>query len=350
MFSKENKIKSFIFGAKKIIIFAQKTIVMAIITEKYVNPFTDFGFKKLFGEEPNKDILIDFLNCLLPNQTIVDLTYGRVDRIGLSEENRKAVFDIYCQNDRGEQFIVELQKAKQNYFKDRSIFYTTFPIQQQAVPGSDWDFKLQAIYFVGVLDFVFDDKDKDKTVVSEIKLMDTQKHTVFYDKLTFIYLQMPNFNKPESALETRFDKWLYALRFLSKLQNRPKALQERIFEKLFTIAEVAKLNETERYDYEESVRVYRDIKNSIDTAFDEGKMEGEQIGIKKGEKIGIEKGKAEGKAEGFMITALRAIYKNKLDDDEIAELTGLPTTTIVQLRQLVVKYGEQAETHLEEIN
>ena len=249
---------------------------MAEIIEKYVNPFTDFGFKKLFGEEPNKDLLLDFLNSLLPDQKITDLTYNRVDRLGATEEHRKAIFDLYCENDKGEKFIVELQKVKQKYFKDRSLYYSTFPIQEQAVRGSDWDFKLKAVYFVGILDFVFDDENKDKTVVTEAKLMDTRKNEVFYDKLTFMYLQMPNFNKQETELQNHFEKWLFVLRYLSKLQDRPRALQEKIFEKLFSVAEIAKFKPEERMDYEESVKGYRDTKNSIDTAKDEGKVEGRE--------------------------------------------------------------------------
>ncbi len=242
---------------------------MQFINEKYVNPFTDFGFKKLFGDEPNKDLLIDFLNSLIPDQKISKLTYNRVDRLGLTEENRKPIFDLFCENEKGEKFIVEIQKVKQKYFKDRSLFYSTFPIQEQAIMGQNWDFKLNAVYFIGILDFVFDDEDKDKQIVTEVKLLDTNNNKVFYDKLTFIYIQMPNFNKKETELENHFEKWLFVLRYLQNLQKRPKALQEKIFDKLFKIAEIAKFNKDERMDYEESIKVYRDLNNSINTAVEE---------------------------------------------------------------------------------
>lgn len=100
--------------------------------EKYINPFTDFGFKKIFGEEANKDLLMDFLNELVPDRgRITDLTYLKNEQLGVSPVDRKAVFDLYCQTDSGERFIVEIQKAKQKYFKDRSIYYATFPIQSR---------------------------------------------------------------------------------------------------------------------------------------------------------------------------------------------------------------------------
>jgi predicted transposase/invertase (TIGR01784 family) len=238
--------------------------------ERYINPFTDFGFKRLFGEEANKDLLADFLNELLRKEkgNIKTLTYLKNEHLPYFGE-RKAIFDIYCENEAGEKFIVEIQKVKQNFFKDRTVYYSTFPIQEQAVRG-DWNFRLQAVYTVGILDFIFDDKDKDKTVVTEVKLMDIEKKKVFYDKLTFIYLQMPNFSKTEDGLETHFDKWLYVIKNLPKLQDRPVKFQERVFEKLFKLAEIEKFGYEERTAYEDSLKVYRDLKNSVDTAREEG--------------------------------------------------------------------------------
>jgi len=272
-----------------------------MIRDRYVNPFTDFGFKRLFGEEPNKDLLLDFLSELLRKEkgNIKEITYLKNEHLSHIGE-RKAIFDIYCENEEGEKFIVELQKAKQDFFKDRSVFYSTFPIREQAVRG-DWNFELKAVYTIGILDFLFNDADKDKTVVSEVRLMDTDKKTVFYDKLTFIYLQMPNFTKTEDGLETHMDKWLYVIRNLSDLQDRPKKLQERVFKKLFKIAEIEQLTREERMIYEDSLKVYRDLKNTVDTAEKIGIKKGEKIGIKKGEKIGIKKGEKIGIKKGEKI-------------------------------------------------
>jgi predicted transposase/invertase (TIGR01784 family) len=103
---------------------------MGEFVEKYINPFTDYGFKRLFGEEPNKELLLDFLNELLKEEQgeIIELTYLKNDKLGNSEEERKAIFDLYCENEKGEKFIVELQKTKQKFFKDRTVYYSTFPI------------------------------------------------------------------------------------------------------------------------------------------------------------------------------------------------------------------------------
>ncbi|MCC6411256.1 MAG: Rpn family recombination-promoting nuclease/putative transposase [Saprospiraceae bacterium] len=242
------------------------------LQDKYINPFTDFGFKKLFGSEPNKDLLIDFLNQVLPGKhRIKDLTYARTEQLGNSETDRKAIFDLYCIGENGERFIVEMQKAKQNFFKDRSVYYSSFPIQEQAKKG-DWNYQLAAVYMVGILDFTFSEDEVELEVRHEVQLKD-HKCRVFYDKLTYIYLEMPNFSKAEGDLQNNFDKWMYVLQQLPYLQNRPLALQDRVFQKLFEAAEIAKFTPDEKIKYEESLKYYRDLKNVVDTSFDEGKAE-----------------------------------------------------------------------------
>src|SRR5215510_11501264 len=252
---------------------------MTISTEKYINPFTDFGFKKLFGTEVNKDLLMDFLNELIHSEgKITELSYLNSEQLGRSEVDRRAVFDIYCQTETGETFIVEMQQTRLNFFKDRSVYYASFPIRDQGMRG-DWDYSLKSVYTVGVLNFIFNESRHDQSYYhSEVKLMDTRKNTVFYDKLTFIYLEMPKFNKRVEELETRFEKWLYVLKNLSRLQELPSQLQERIFEKIFRVAEIAKMDRREIAEYEDSLKRYRDLYSALETA----KMEGEKTGIMKG--------------------------------------------------------------------
>jgi predicted transposase/invertase (TIGR01784 family) len=248
---------------------------MSTLSDKYINPLTDFGFKKLFGTEPNKALLIDFLNQILPEKhKIKDLHYSRNEQMGLNELDRKAIFDLYCVGESGERFIVEIQKAKQNYFKDRSIYYSSFPIQEQSQKG-DWEYKLQPVYTVGILDFIFDDHKSEEELFHLIELKN-QKCEVFYDKLKFIYIELPKFKKKEEELESQFDKWLYVFRHLSHLQDRPQKLQDKIFKKLFEAAEIAKFTPEERDAYEESLKYYRDLKNVVDTSREEGREEGRE--------------------------------------------------------------------------
>ena len=250
------------------------------LKDKYIDPFTDFGFKKLFGEECNKDLLLDFLNELLHKEEgkIVSLSYIKNENSGASKEDRKAVFDIHCENEKGEKFIVEMQKSKQKFFKDRTLYYSTFPITMQA-PSGIWDFELKAVYTVAILNFEFDEDKNDKDKYRyDVMLSDIETHKVFYDKLTFIYLEMPKFNKTVDELETRFEKWLYVIKNLQRLDNIPDKLREKIFEKFFVAAEVAKLSSNEIIDYITSLNSYRDLQNCMDTAKEEGKTE-EKLGI-----------------------------------------------------------------------
>lgn len=239
--------------------------------ERYINPLTDFGFKKLFGTESNKMLLIDFLNQILPDSKIKDLSYSSGEKQGLTKLDRKAVFDLYCIGDKGERFIVEMQKAKQNFFKDRSVFYASFPIQEQGKRNL-WNYRLDPVYSVGILDFIFDDHKNEKNFLHIVELKN-QRCEVFYDKLKFVYLELPKFNKKEENLETHFDKWMYVFTHLSQLQDRPKKLQDRVFAKLFEAAEIAKFTTKEREAYEESLKYYRDIKNVVDTSREEGVKE-----------------------------------------------------------------------------
>ncbi len=246
---------------------------------RFINPFTDFGFKKIFGEEPNKELLIDFLNQLLIEQDIEikSLTYKKTNHLGATDLDRKVVFDLYCENEKGEKFIVEMQKAKQSFFKDRTLFYSTFPIQEQGIKSNHWNYKLTAVFAVAVLDFTFSDKDHDKTIVNRVQLIDKESCKVFYDKLTFIFIQIPNFNKNIDELETRLDQWLYLLKNLEKFDRIPEKIKDRIFRKVFEIAEYQALSNDERAAYQDSLKYYRDLKNSLDTAELDGFQKAENL-------------------------------------------------------------------------
>lgn len=243
--------------------------------ERYINPHTDFGFKYLFGTELNKDLLISFLNTLLQGeQTVKDVSYQNSEHLGISQDSRRAIFDVYCTNERGEKFIVEMQNVYQQFFKDRSVYYSTFPIREQAERG-DWNYRLTAVYTIGILNFVFhEDRHSPDCFHHKVMLMDVDRHEVFFDKVTFIYLELPKFNKTENELVTMFDKWMYVLKNLSRLMERPAALQERVFEHIFQTAEIARFTSDELMEYEQSMTAYRDIVNAVDTAREEGLVEG----------------------------------------------------------------------------
>ena len=243
-----------------------------ILQDKYINLLTDFGFKRVFGTEPNKRLLIDFLNTLLPtHHQIRDLTFRNTENLGSTAIDRKAIFDIYCQAESGERFIVEIQKAKHNFFKDRSIYYSTFPIQEQALKG-DWNYQLSAVYTVGILDFIFDDHKEDSDFFHIVELKN-QRCEVFYDKLKYIYIELPKFKKSLEELETHFDKWMYLLKHLADLTDRPTVLQEEIFNELFETAEIANFTRNDQEVYENSLKYYRDWYSVSASLKEEGRLE-----------------------------------------------------------------------------
>ena len=290
------------------------------IHERYVNPYTDFGFKKLFGTEPNKELLISLLNALFdhsaqqspdePRQVVKDLRYLPTEKMEVYGE-RRAVFDVYCEGENGERFIVEMQKASQDFFKDRSVFYSAFPIIEQGKVGSDWDFHLNNVYTVGILNFVFPGNEYGKDCFHhEVKLMDVEDKHVFYDKLTYVYLEMPKFSKTEDELISMYDKWLFVLKNLTRLMERPAALQERVFTRFFEQAEIARFTPDESRIYEESLKQYRDLRNVVSSAERRGRVEG-----RADEKANIARRM---KAKGFAT-------------EDIAEIAGLTTEEIYRL-------------------
>ena len=248
---------------------------MRRIEERYISLLTDFGFKRIFGTKPNKDLLINFLNSLFEGfQVIKDVKYLNSEHVGDVYAERKAIFDVYCENERGEKFIVEMQNAYQRYFKDRSLFYSTFPIREQAPKGAEWNFKLEHVYTVALLNFDLKEEAFDQDDINhDVGLLDKKTHKVFNDKLSFKYVEIAKFDKTEDELVTLYDKWLYVLKNLSRLDERPAALKEKVFTKLFKEAEIAKFTPTELKEYEDSLKAYRDVKNSIDTALEKGREE-----------------------------------------------------------------------------
>ena len=298
---------------------------------RFINPYTDFGFKKLFGEEASKDLLADFLNTLLPERhQIQTLEFRNPELLGPAPADRRAVFDIYCENDKGEQFIVEMQKAEQENFKDRSLYYVSHPIRAQGQTGKKWKFNLKTVYFIGILDFIYDKTDPDPLLITEVSLKN-QHGKEFYDKLKMIYIQMPLFKTKEASLKTHRDKWLYFLKNLPDLERIPSIMKEKVFRKAFKKAELAAMPEKEREVYEHNLHDYWTYLATIETAENKGIAKGLAKGRAEGITKGIAIGKAEGRAENSIDIA-RNMKKDGVDPKTIAKYTGLSPEEIKRLK------------------
>ena len=316
-----------------------------IVNTKYINPYTDFGFKKLFGTPLNKDLLISFLNALfdkskdIRRDKIVDIQYLNTEQLGRTEADRKAVFDVYCTTKKGAKFIVEMQNAFQDFFKDRSIYYASFPIRDMAkkdTKDEKWNFELQPIYAVGILNFVFKDEEqmgKDGKPIKGSKVIQEN----------FTYLEMPKYKKTIEQCKTLYDKWIFVLKNLSRLLERPRELQERVFKRVFEQAEIARYTPEEHLAYQESLKNYWDFgsieSSAINTGIRRGRAQGLAEGLAQGRAEGLAEGRAEGEkigvekgAKSASIAIARSLKaKGLMSNADIAELTGLSPDDVSNL-------------------
>jgi len=293
------------------------------IKERYIDPFTDFGFKWLFGTEENKELLISFLNDLLDiEDKIVDIEYRNLEKLGLNIIDRKAIFDVFCTDEKNNNFIVELQRSKQKYFKDRSVYYTSFPIQEQSKRG-DWDYELKKVYFVGILEFNMVENEHNDNYLTKVQLCDTATNEPFYEKLTYYYIEMPKFKKSEEELSNHLDYWLYTLSNINNLDKIPQSFKDdKLIHQAFDVAEFLALPKEQQFSYQQDLKARLDYKNVMDYAKEMAKEEGLQEGLKEGKEVGLKEAKID-------------IAKNLLDilDDEIISLkTGLSIDLINKLR------------------
>jgi len=306
---------------------------------RFLDPLSDFGFKHLFGRESNKDVLIDFLNQLFKGRKeIIDLTYSSTEHPGDQKNSKKVFFDLLCTGKDGEQFIIEMQRAEQRNFRDRSVFYTSRLINEQLPRGSShWDIELKEVYLIAILDFNFNDSAPDR-YLHDVALANTDTTEIFYHKLNYKFLELPKFVKTEEELETDLDRWLYLLKHMSHLKETPAFLDKHVFQKVFNIAEVSNLTKEEKEMYDSSLKAQWDYDNSIAYAkekaaaqgFEEGFDRGITQGIEKGIERGIEQGIEKGRHDNALHIA-REMKQENIPHAQIAKFTRLQVAEIESL-------------------
>ncbi len=268
---------------------------------KFINPFTDIGFKRIFGQEISKPLIIDFLNSLfLGEKHITNITFLDKEQPALFEDDRSLIYDIYCETDQKENIIVEMQNKSQPYFKNRSIYYVSEAIARQGEKGSGWKYHIDAVYLVAFLNFCpMDFKKKFRT---DAEMKDRESNETFSDKMRMTFMQLPLFTKEADECETDFEKWIYVLKNMETLTRLPWAAKSSVFKRLEQIADVASLSRKERMKYDEGLRKYRDTLSVLEGAkqdgLAEGRAEGRAEGLVEGRAEGLVEGRAEGRAEG----------------------------------------------------
>ncbi len=288
--------------------------------QTYMDPFTDYGFKKLFGEEESKIFLIDFLNSVLEGfiPQIKELTYNKTEHLGNKLIDRNAVFDLYCKSPEGTSFIIELQKVKQDYFKQRSLFYSTFAIQEQA-PKGIWDFKINPVYCIGILNFSIN--PADKKAITKAKILDIENHKTVIEELNFAFIECQN-HKNINKNSSKQDKWLHVLSHIDRLHELPPELSEKIFEEFFKRANILKLPAKERAKYNASLTYSRDLHNIEAQNFAKGMKKGKIEGKIEGEAIGIQKGK---------LKAAQKLIQAGMDKKQIQTILELSDKDILKI-------------------
>ena len=230
---------------------------------RFINPFTDMGFKRIFGQEVNKNLLIDFLNDLLEGEKrIINITFLDKEQLGTTADDRSCIYDIYCENENGERFIVEIQNRGHRNFKERAIYYLSRTIANQGQKGPSWMFDLKAVYGVFFMNFHLDGR-RQARFRTDVSLRDMRTNEPFSDKMRFIFLDLPAFTKDEETCETDFERWIYVLKNMEILQRMPFKARKSVFEELEKIADISALSKEDQEKYEHIIKVYRDKRKEL---------------------------------------------------------------------------------------
>ena len=288
---------------------------------KFLNPFSDVGFKRIFGQEMSKPLLLDFLNNLLEGERhITDLRFLDKEQLPVSSDDRSLIYDIYCETDTGENIIVEMQNRPQASFKQRTIYYAAGSIARQGERGSEWCYDIKAVYCISFLNFA--QSDISTEFRTDVALMDMGSGRLFSDKIRLIYLQLPLFTKDVDGCSNDFERWIYVLKNMETLNRLPFAAKSAVFKRLAEITDIASLSKQERMMYDESLRKFRD---TIVV------MEGARLsGVEQGRIEGRVEGRAEGKAEEQRRIA-RGLLEVGTPVSTIAKVTGLSEDEIAGL-------------------
>ncbi len=300
---------------------------------RFINPFTDVGFKRIFGQEVNKPLLISFLNSLFAGKKVItDIHFLNKEMLGINVEDRNSIYDVYCTSDTGEHFIVEMQNRNHKNFKNRAVYYVSKAITWQGERGPEWVFDLKAVY--GIFFMNFRQKGWEDKLRLEGLVIDPDSHKVLLDTTHYIFLQLPAFQKEESECETDFERWIYVLKNMDTLDRLPFKARMAVFKRLEDIVEIAALSKEDRLRYEESVKVHRDNlaveAYALETGWEKGHEEGWNEGHKEGWNLGLEVGKTEGERNANLKNAYN-LKQLGVSIDIIAQATGLTEEEIKQL-------------------
>lgn len=244
---------------------------------RYLNPLTDFGFKKIFTGPECQPLLISLLNDVLAlAEPITVVRLQNLEQLPDTPKHRRMVYDLLGMDQLGRTMLVEVQWAEQTWLKDRTLFYASHLVRRQGQAGTKWNYRLQPVYVIAILNHML-----TGSVFKQVLLKD-EANVVFYDKLRLVFIELPSFTKTVEQLETHRDYWLYFLKHAGELEAMPTIFKDDVIERAFTMAELYGLSEEEQERYQEELKHYRDELNMLRTAHDRGVEEGLEQGLEKG--------------------------------------------------------------------
>lgn len=305
---------------------------------KYADLLDDDVFKLVFGRESTKDVMIEFLNQVIPDRRIADLEFIDKEMHPVERDCKGAVYDMFCKTDDGSRIIVEVQRRKQPFYPERALYYSTFQIQRQVEAGAE-EYDFLPVYVVNLLDFEMDKDSSDRKVMSVYRLYEEQSHRLLTDRVTFIFIELPKFNKTIDELDGNILEGMYfCFKNMTVLDSRPEVLDHQVFAKIFEASELYNMDEITRDKVLHKMTTERDLRNQMayarKEAIAEGLAEGRAEGLAEGRVEGRAEGLAEGRAEGITeakIQIARNMRSMDLDIKLIAEATGLSIEEIEKL-------------------
>ena len=269
---------------------------------KYADLLDDEVFKMVFGRESTKDVMIEFLNQVIPDRKIVDLEFLDKEMHPVERDYKGSVYDMFCRTDDGSRIIVEVQRRKQPFYPERALYYSTFQIQRQVEAGAEY-YDFLPVYVVSILNFRMNDEPEDKQVKSVYRIYEETTHRLLTNRVTFICLELEKFQKKLEELDGDILEGMYfCFKNMATLEARPEILSHKVFGKIFEVSELLNMDKVTRSKVLDKMTTERDLRNQMryfkETTLAEGREQGLAEGRAEGRAEGLAEGLAEGRAEG----------------------------------------------------
>lgn len=289
------------------------------LNTRFADPTVDFAFKRIFGTEQYKDATLGLLDSLFPDLHIADVSFPNTELLGETSSSRKGFIDVLCVDGDGNEFIVEMQNARQEHFRERTVFYSSKMIVRQT-PTGIWDYSLRPTYVVAFLNFRLEKLSDEFRGSGNYILRYSSREESTGKRMPgcteYVFLGIQDFDKKYEELETYPEKWLYLMRNTLRLEEVPEDLRsEKCFAAYFEACERAGFTKAEDEKYTQDMMNEWDIENAKNLAVREGREEGRQQGLE------------EGKAEEATKIA-KALLDKGVDINVISECTGLSPESI----------------------